>query len=415
MTEQPRGALREGRSVLPRLVPLSTEEFAGEYWASRPLYVESAALPGTFGDLFSLDAVDELLSRRGLRTPFIRLVKDGVITNEAVYTGSGGAGAAVADQVQDERVLELFADGHTVVLQALHRLWPPLIDFAGDLAGELGHPVQINAYVTPASAQGFKAHYDVHDVFVLQITGKKRWIVHEPVHADPLRSQPSTDHREAVAARVGDPPMLDVMLRPGDVLYLPRGFIHAAEALGGTSVHLTVGVQAHTRQAVVEALVKVAADDAALRGSLPLGIDVTDPAAMQAEVAATVDALVRMLQSVQLEAVTSVLEKRVRQAMRPEPLSPVAQAEVLAALKDSSVIQLRRHLGVSIDRDGEDLVLRAAGRTLQLSETARGAIETLLEGAPLSVGKLAASSEAERLDIARALLRAGIAVPAASG
>jgi ribosomal protein L16 Arg81 hydroxylase len=239
--------------------------------------------------------------------------------------------------------------------------------------------------------------------------------VHEPVHVDPLRNQPSTGRREAVAARVGEPPMLDVMLRPGDVLYLPRGFIHAAEALGGTSVHLTVGVQAHTRQAIVDALVKLAEEDVALRGSLPLGIDVTDPDAMQAEVAATVDAFVRMLQSAQTEAVTSVLEQRVHQAMRPAPLSPVAQAEALAALNDGSVIQLRRHLDLSIDRDGEDLVVRAASRTVQLPATARGAVEMLLEGGPVGVGELAASSEAERLEIARELLRAGIAVPAASG
>jgi lysine-specific demethylase/histidyl-hydroxylase NO66 len=86
------------------------------------------------------------------------------------YTRSGGTGALVGDQVADDRVLELFLDGHTVVLQGLHRLWPPLIDFAGALTTDLGHPVQVNAYVTPASSQGFSAHYDVHDVFVLQVS-----------------------------------------------------------------------------------------------------------------------------------------------------------------------------------------------------------------------------------------------------
>ena len=79
-------------------------------------------------------------------------------------------------------MLELFADGHTVVLQGLHRLWPPLIEFAGALTTDLGHPVQVNAYITPASSQGFSAHYDVHDVFVLQVAGEKRWRIHEPVH-----------------------------------------------------------------------------------------------------------------------------------------------------------------------------------------------------------------------------------------
>ena len=86
-------------------------------------------------------------------------------------------------------MLRLFADGSTVVLQGLHRLWPPLIEFADQLAADLGHPTQVNAYVTPPSSRGFDAHYDVHDVFVLQVAGQKHWTIHEPVLRDPLRTQ----------------------------------------------------------------------------------------------------------------------------------------------------------------------------------------------------------------------------------
>ena len=167
-----------------------------------------------------------------MRTPFIRLVKEGSIVDPSRYTRSGGLGAAIADQVVDDRVLELFADGHTVVLQGLHRLWPPLIDFAGELTAELGHPVQINAYVTPSASQGFAAHYDVHDVFVLQIAGHKRWIVRRP---GPRRSASHTaecSHRQAVSHRASERPTLDVVLEPGDTLYLPRGYIHSARGAG---------------------------------------------------------------------------------------------------------------------------------------------------------------------------------------
>ena len=104
---------------------------------------------------------------------------------ERRYTRGGGTGALIGDQVADDRVLALFADGHTIVLQGLHRLWPPLIDFAGALTTDLGHPVQINAYITPSSSQGFSAHYDVHDVFVLQVAGEKRWRIHAPVRQRP--------------------------------------------------------------------------------------------------------------------------------------------------------------------------------------------------------------------------------------
>ena len=144
-------------------------------------------------------------------------------------------------------MLRLFAEGSTVVLQGLHRLWPPLIEFAGQLAADLGHPTQVNAYVTPPSSRGFSPHYDVHDVFVLQVAGEKHWRIHEPVLADPLRDQPWTDRAAEVAAAAEREPVIDAVLRPGDALYLPRGYMHSAQALGEISAHLTVGVHPVTR------------------------------------------------------------------------------------------------------------------------------------------------------------------------
>ena len=89
-----------------------------------------------------------------------------------------------------------------------------------------GHPVQVNAYITPPENRGFAAHYDVHDVFVLQVAGHKRWHVHEPVVLNPLPDQPWQQHRAAVAARAAEQPLIDVALEPGDALYLPRGYLH---------------------------------------------------------------------------------------------------------------------------------------------------------------------------------------------
>jgi ribosomal protein L16 Arg81 hydroxylase len=228
-------------SPLHRATGLAPDAFAERHWGRAPLLTRGAD-PEGFRDLLDLDAVDELLSRRGLRTPFLRLARNGSVVDSASFTGPAGVGAEIADQVRDDRVAALFADGTTVVLQALHRLWPPVIDFCSRLGAELGHPVQANAYVTPASSRGFSAHYDVHDVFVLQLAGRKHWTVHAPVHADPLRDQPWPTHAGAVAARArDDEPVIDTVLGPGDVMYLPRGWLHAATAQGEVSAHLTVG------------------------------------------------------------------------------------------------------------------------------------------------------------------------------
>ena len=114
-------------------------------------------------------------------------------------------------------------------------------------------------------------------MFVLQIAGEKQWFIHEPVFESPLRSQPWNDRSTAVAEAATQAPVIDTVLRPGDALYLPRGYLHSAKALGGVSVHLTVGIHPVTRYALVEALLALAADDLSLRTSLPLGVDLSDP------------------------------------------------------------------------------------------------------------------------------------------
>ena len=77
------------------------------------------------------------------------------------------------------KVLDLFEQGASVVLQGLQRYWPPLTDLCAELEAELGHPCQANAYLTPPGSQGFAVHSDSHDVFVFQTHGTKLWEVHE--------------------------------------------------------------------------------------------------------------------------------------------------------------------------------------------------------------------------------------------
>ena len=256
-------------SVLARLIAVDRDQFASQYWGQQPLLSPAADLPGGFTELLDANAIDELVSQRGLRTPFLRVAKNGTTLADKAFTSPGGVGAGIADQVSEDKLVRLFADGSTLVLQALHRVWPPILEFCQELAAELGHPVQANAYVTPPQNQGFSAHYDVHDVFVLQIEGEKRWRIHPPVLVSPLRDQPWSDRRADVEKRAEEAPLMEAVLKPGDCLYLPRGYLHAATALGGVSTHLTLGIHVWTRFALAQQLVEQALRTVARRSSDP--------------------------------------------------------------------------------------------------------------------------------------------------
>ncbi|MGY1822280.1 cupin domain-containing protein [Geodermatophilus sp. SYSU D00079] len=331
------------------------------------------------------------------------------------FTTSGGAGAEIADQVSSDAVLRLFADGSTVVLQGLHRLWPPLIEFADQLAADLGHPTQVNAYITPPSSRGFSAHYDVHDVFVLQVAGEKHWRIHEPVLPDPLRTQPWDGRAAAVAAAAEREPVVDAVLRPGDALYLPRGYLHAATALGEISAHLTIGVHPVTRWAAAESaldLVRVlAAEDPELRRSLPLGLDLADPSAVTGDVVEVVAALKGWLDRVDPAEVADRLRSRTWAQVRPEPVAPLAQATAAAALSTDTVLRVRPRLRCQLrEPDGDRVTLVAGRRSLELPASTRPALAALLAAGELKVADLPGLDDTDQLTLARRLVTESIAV-----
>ncbi|MDT0352989.1 cupin domain-containing protein [Pseudonocardia charpentierae] len=383
--------------------------FAAEHWGRAPLLTRNGA---GFRDLLDLDGIDDLLSRRGLRTPFIRMAKAGQVLDSSSFTAPGGVGAEIGDQVRDDKVAALFGEGATVVLQALHRTWPPVIDFCTRLAAELGHPVQANSYVTPPSSRGFSAHYDVHDVFVLQLAGRKHWTIHAPVLADPLRDQGWGQRSAAVAAAAEQPPVIDAVLEPGDALYLPRGWLHAATALGEVSAHLTVGIHVVTRFALVEALMALVADDPALRATLPLGIDVADPAALAPHLDSVRAALVDALGRVSDDAVARRVRRRVWSGGRPEPVGVVAGTAFAAGLAVGDAVRLRVGLPHRLRHAGEQVVLELADREVALPAFTEEAVRALLGGDAVAVGSLPKMEEADQIVLVRRLLREGVVVPA---
>ena len=411
----------------------------------------AAALPTPFDDLLTTRDVDDLLSRRGLRTPFLRVARDGHTLADADFTRGGGVGAGVTDQLDDTALLRLFAEGHTLVLQGLHRTHPPVLELAQDLAADLGHPVQVNAYVTPPSSRGFAAHYDVHDVFVLQTAGEKRWRLHAPVQPHPLRDQPWQDRRPAVEqAAAGEPrlevtlrpgdvlyvpvqphplrdqpwqdrrpaveqaaagePRLEVTLRPGDVLYVPRGWLHSATALGGVSMHLTVGIhvwhRGHVAEAVLEAARRGLAAQESQRTSLRPGVDVADPEAIADDLAAVREALLQAVADVDASAVAARLAARQRAAQRPAPVDPVGTVETLADGFDDLAVAPRAHLQASLETGTEGAVLVSRAGRLHLTDDDAAAVTAwLADEAPAVLDP----------DLARRLVVAGVAVPAAEG
>jgi cupin superfamily protein len=234
-TRTPSSAAALARAV----APVETERFLAEHWERQPLVVPRAE-EGRFDDLLSVRDVERLVAETAIRTPGFRLVKAGA-TVSGYTTDLSWRPAPFTGVADVRRVLAEFEAGATIVLQGLHHSWLPLARYCRHLEAFLGHSAQANAYFTPRGSQGLPVHHDTHEVLSLQISGEKRWLVYEPVLELPLKDQ-------RYRPEMGEPdgPVLDVTLRAGDSLYLPRGWLHQALTSETDSLHVTVGVSVRT-------------------------------------------------------------------------------------------------------------------------------------------------------------------------
>ena len=229
------------------------DRFLSERWNRAPLFHRSQ---GSFDDLMGAADVDRMLTTMSLRLPAFRLVKDGTTIPTSRYTRRGRTGGApIAGIADPRRILELFRDGATIVLQGMHRYWAPLRRFCRELETELGHPTQVNAYITPPGSRGLAVHSDDHDVFVLQSFGGKNWDVWE---------------RGAPKPPPG-PPSITRTLEPGDCLYIPKGTPHAARTQEGPSGHLTVGILTTTWSSLLGDIAREVATRPEFDEPLPAG------------------------------------------------------------------------------------------------------------------------------------------------
>ncbi len=192
------------------LRPVGVEDFFGTFWQQRPLLVPRND-QRYYARLFEFDDVDSILTQHDPREGTIRLAKKG--------------DPAVTDELFDEdgridlaKVYSRHAQGATIIINKVHHHSATLAEFCRDIELRLCCPTGINVYLTPKGAQGFDAHFDVHDVFILQITGTKQWRVYGESTRLPLADEPLPAQR---GSNLGAP-SLEAVLRPGDLLYLPR-------------------------------------------------------------------------------------------------------------------------------------------------------------------------------------------------
>jgi cupin superfamily protein len=270
--------------------------------------------PAWARSLLSFGAVDSLLADGVLDGPKVMMANGELLERQAFAAGTDIKLAAVAAKLRD---------GSTLLLHQLEKCHRPLTGFCRELAAVLGHPVQANAYLTPPGAQGFVRHWDGHHVFMIQAEGGKTWQVCEPPEPGELGSGPLSPG--GIPAGYDGKAVLETELRPGDVLWVPSGWIHSGRTGGQWSLHVSIGVKQLTRHRLLLILLQAASRDLDLPAALPPGIAV-DQATAAAAVANLRQALCGWLEEQDNERLAARLAPVLRRSLGDPVVRPVSTA-----------------------------------------------------------------------------------------
>jgi ribosomal protein L16 Arg81 hydroxylase len=234
--------------------PVTMPDFRANYWEKKPLVVHRND-PHYYGDLFTLRDFDRALAN-----------EPGDV--ETADHGKNKRPSRKDRTVGDlEAILTNLRDGGSVILNHHHHHNPRLGLLCRILGCEIGHLMHAHLYLTPERGRGFPPHWDSVDAFVLQVVGSKKWTVDRERSLFPIRPHKMPPGSPEVFR--GE--VISFTLNQGDIAYIPRGFMHAAECRSEASLHLTLGLVPVVVQELLDAVIKAATNrDERLRVALPL-------------------------------------------------------------------------------------------------------------------------------------------------
>lgn len=355
------------------LHPLTHEQFFSEHWEQAPLHIERTN-PEYFSELLSVADIEALLSAGNQFFPDVQLVNSNASIPVAEYTGEH-------QKIVTSGVWRHYHAGATLIVSGAARRFPKVGNLCRRISGELQMRSHANVYLSPGSQQGFNAHYDTHDVFVLQVSGHKSFrFYHSDIELPFVDDQFNPEHLTTGADQ--ENVQETVKLNPGDSLYIPRGVVHDAVAQGEEpSLHITLGVYPVVERDILQAMIQVAAEEnISFRRSVAVGKTATND---------RLDSLQQMLATIvnpaNYETARARLFDEIALDIAPSAVGQLAPRD---AGNSPGLISIDEKSILSVERQGLVLKLRVAGQILEFSEPFASAVEHLIENRTVNADSL---------------------------
>ena len=252
------------------IAPLTVEDFTDRILGKQPAHIPAADARMAH-PLLDWEQMSQMFSSLSHWTEGnIRLVMNSRPVAPEFYMEEVARPGGSARRAVPARVNVFLAMGASLVANFVEDIHEDVRAVTSMLGERFAAVAGANAYCSFAGIQAFATHCDLHEVFALQCEGEKLWTIYENCAAAPVESLDSDD-AQAIIDRSKGKVLLQARMRPGDLLYIPRGYYHDALATSDSSLHLTFSVTPLTARAVFKTLEEAAIQDRDFREYLADG------------------------------------------------------------------------------------------------------------------------------------------------
>ena len=256
-------------SLTDLLHPVTETEFFADYYGKKFLHIEGGARK--FEKVMSWDILTGILNQTAIWTSkSLQLVLDNDVVSPPAFCESvtNRDGFEVL-QPDARKVMALLRRGASMVANDIDSLTPAVAGVAAALEVGLSGKAQANLYCSWQQRQAFGSHFDTHDVFAVHVTGEKLWNIYETRMDNPIAHPKFKSYGQKWHDDNRGPVAAQVPMRPGDLLYIPRGQYHDAMATSDGTIHIAFGLTHVIGVDVLDMLLATVVDDVEFRRNMP--------------------------------------------------------------------------------------------------------------------------------------------------
>ena len=381
------------------LLPVALDNFFSVYWEKKPLHI-ARSNNDLFKRLISTNALEQLLCTQDLQFPTVQVTKSKEPIAVSDYTDD-------SKNILPSRIFDHYKNGATVVFSHAQRYVNELANLCKRTQKDLQMLAQTNVYLSPPGKQGFNAHYDSHDVFILQIAGKKTFNFYGGGVAFPT-------HLEKFDASVTQAGELTetVELSAGDTLYIPRGFMHDAVADSAeSSLHVTLGVYPVLARSLAEEVLSVAsASNTVLRKSIVQSFD-QKPVPYTGFDNSHTSEFIKTIASIFTHENVAEALSRLNDDMALDTL-PIGQHQLsnrsTYAAHIDDVLNVETATIINVEVSQGELRLRIFGQIIESTDPFASAVEQILQLDQLVISEVNLPTDEQKLALCTQLVGLGV-------